>query len=211
MFRRNRGQAGPKWFTRQVSGSITATVPTGSGAATAVIDGILLTPEGLVGVAAAHAIKQVDISAVSWTSDYVQSGGDAAIGFDQTRWCAEAIYVDALTEGGVPVRDATPFLNLISLAATQELDDFPLRIVHRRRFTLDQLDLSGSGGSNFAANAAYLTPGFGTERHIRRRMRIRPNEALLWRLEIYDWTGGVTTDTTVEGDLLAAISYRVVT
>jgi len=211
MFRRSRGNSGPKWFSRQISGTLTTTAAALGGATDFVGDGSLLVPEATLAAGGTHGAKQIDIAGISFTTDYVQKAGDFVPGNSQTLFGAEGLYVDQLQEDGTPVHNGLVFLSIASIQSATELDDMPLRVIHRRRFTTNYLNLGAGGASNFAANVAYINPGWGTERSIRRRVRLRMNEGLFWRYEIYGVPGGATINSVFQGDLLGVISYRVQT
>lgn len=228
MFRRRRS-SGIKYFTRNVSGKLEQTTTSTAGPpVAAAVDGAILVPEGLVGSEPLHMVKSVVISGWSWSEDIgVKAWGNASGDESYGITGASAFYIDALDSEGVPLHANIPFLNIEGIAASSELDDFPLRIVHRRRFTamINPRDteppstfgsnLGGTGPATGWTNAAFLTPGFGTERSIRRRIRLRPNEAFLWRIEVYDFNdlSGTEADKNwqVQGDIIGALSFAVLT
>lgn len=231
MFRR-RQSSKYKYFTRNVSGQTTETFDntsiTGQTWPVSVFDSAILVPDGLAGVAPLHLVKHIAISHWSWSEDiavYTQGNADqqsfAVVG-------ASAFYIDQLDPAGVPAHEGVSFLNQIGVQATTELDDFPLRIVHRRRFTtmVNQYNAPPAGGFGggagegfgigaFLGTAANMVPGYGTERSIKRRIRLRPNEAFLWRVEVYDVVtpGGTAADEklVISADVLGALSFCVVT
>lgn len=221
-----RGQ-GARYFTRNVSGFTEEifddTSLSGGFWPVSVFDQAILVPDGLAGVAPLHLVKDIVIAGWSWAEDiaaFVVSNTDI-----QTYPVVGAVgyYVDQLDPAGVPAHSNIPFLNQLGVQSTVELDDFPLRIVHRRRFTIavSQFNAPPAGGfgggagvgNAFGTNAAAITPGFGTERHIRRRIRLRPNEAFLARVELYNVVdpGGTAADKKlhIQSDILGAISFQV--
>lgn len=228
MFRRRRS-GGQKYFTRHISGETDTifdnTSISGNFWPVSVQDSIILSPSELAGVGPAHLIKHIAISGWSWSEDiaaYTVSNTDQKA-YAITGACC--FYIDQLAENGLPTHDNVPFLNQLGVSATVDLDEFPLRIVHRRRFTLvvNQFNAAPAGGFGggefgvgaFPATAASMTAGFGTERHIRRRIRLRPNEAFLARQELYNVVtpGGTASDEklTLQWDVVGALSFTVVT
>lgn len=203
-------------FSRNVSGQIHADIADAAAPAATVVDGFILIPEELAGVAATHTVKHISIRSWSWTSNYTLTQViNETASFSTPLFGAEAFYVDQITDGGTPVHAGFSFLNQAAVLQTTDLDEFPLRIVHRRRF---EVAFGSAGGESLPqgiipGSAAMLLPGFGTERSIRRPIRLRPNEGLFWRMELYDVPAfsGSGAGITLKGDILGVVSYSVIT
>lgn len=216
MFRRGR-RDGAKWFTRNVAGQTVSNlsapfVPPN----TFIQDSGILIPGALAGIGPLHLVKQIIVSHWSWSEDIAASGVDPDVARFYQATGTSAFYVDQIQEDGTPVHAGDGFLNQLGVTATVDLDTFPLRIVHRRRFTLvvnmqDAVPPGGFGGTgNTLTSAAGITPGFGTERSIKRRIRLKPNEGLFWRVELYDLiTTGTTNSLELASDIIGAVSFKV--
>ena len=200
--------------TRQWSGIGTKTNSV-NGVANMFLDVAILSYDAMVATAVSLTAtgKQIAFLGMSWQDDLQVTLATNVVNTGSALNGAMGIYVASytLTGGSVPRLGGTagqPFLTLNEIGAGATVDQLPKRILYRRRFTMI---LSNTTGSSVAGGAylspANVTPGYGTDRTIRKRAKLGRQEGLFARWELYNISTSAASNITIQADFLGAVSY----
>lgn len=199
------------YFSRQIA--ITSIIEKSQSGDIAVDLGVFIPIRDL-GDDVANATKKWSVASFSFTTDYVQVEGQLP-GIPLTAFEAEeAFYIDRVMSGGLfpPSTGSQDWTmtNELQNATASAVNDlwFPRRIVHRRMFFVEYGELLPASPGPAPRPTSFIIPGFGTERTVRRRIALQPQEGLYWRVSLRNVP--VVDTTGVEARLLGVLTYRSV-
>lgn len=214
MFRRRRN--GPRIFSRNIALDFNQAVAGGETPQSLFIDTPVLAYQTVLNQEAltsatpnyANIIKVISVKGISWSSDVIFVG-NATFATQLIRG-AECWYVDRAETGLASAASLSGngrFLDINQTETEWDPASFPERILHRRRFSCAAF--AASVGS--PESVAVWTAGFGTERAVRRKFSLKPNQALYYRIELYDVdTTASGSSLDVIGSVLGVLSYAIV-